>query len=147
MRLQWREPAGHYLRAVQASGRKLRPALAYGRDLIVARQPAYLLIDFEGLPPISLADELWMTVNWLPQVAAQALQQVALVLRHEHLHNQMVVESLLWAGRQLLHFPIQVFEDVPVALDWLTQGDAAAARRLQQEWDSLPPLSRPTLPT
>ncbi len=142
MRFQWREPAGHYLRAVQASGRNLRPALAHGRDLVVAHRPAYVLVDFEGLPPISLADELWMTANWLPQVA-QPLRGVALVLRHEHLHNQMMAESLLGAGRHLLPFQIQVFENVAPALDWLVQGDEATAARLQQEWDSLPPPRPP----
>lgn len=148
MRAQWREPAGHYLRAAQGLERSLRPALLHGRDLLVAHQPAHVLVDFEGLPPISLPDELWMTTNWLPQVLTQPMRCVALVLRREHLHNQMVVESLLWTSRPLLRFQLQVFDDVPTALDWLLEGDAAAISRLQAEWDgALPPRPGPTLPT
>lgn len=148
MRFQWLDPAKHYLRSALVHGRNLRPALVHGRDLVTALKPALVLVDFEGLPPISLQDELWMSVNWLPQVAAQPLEQVGLVLRREHLHNQMMVESLLWAGRHLLHFQVQVFEDAPAALDWLMQSDVAAVRHLLDEWDAaLPPAPSPALPT
>ena len=148
MRFQWLDPARHYLRSALVHGRNLRPALLHGRDLVIAYKPAHVLIDFDGLPPISLQDELWMSVNWFPQVVAQPLEQVALVLRAEHLHNQMAVETMLWVGRNLLRFQVQVFEDVPVALDWLAGGNAAEARRLQDEWDAaLPPPPGATLPT
>ena len=126
LRFQWLDPANHYL----------RPALEHGRDLVVTHQPTHVLMDFHGLPPVSLADELWASVHWLPRIAAQPLQSVALVLRSEHLHNQLVIEATLWACRHLVRFELQVFEHVPAALDWLLQGDDAAARHLQAEWEA-----------
>ncbi|GAB3574840.1 hypothetical protein [Hymenobacter daeguensis] len=36
----------------------------------------------------------------------------------------------------LRRWQMQVFEDVPAALDWLTAGDAAAVQRLRAEWNN-----------
>ncbi len=126
MRFQW--VGGPDSQAVRAD-------LVYGRNLVVAQQPTHVLVDLAGLPPIEMQDELWMTVHWFPKIAASRLQYVALVLRPGQLHNQMAIEAMLWLGRRLMRFQMQVFEGVPSALDWLTQGDAEAMHRLQAEWD------------
>jgi len=138
MRFQWLDRANPVV----------RPALVHGRELVVVHQPTHALVDFTGMPPLSTQDELWMSVHWLPRVARQSLQQVALVLRSGHLHNQMAIEALFWFGRHLTRFQFQVFDDVPPALDWLVAGDRAAAQRLQAEWDAARPApATPALPT
>ncbi|MBO2008477.1 hypothetical protein [Hymenobacter negativus] len=126
MRFQWvGGPANHALRA----------GLAYGRDMVVANKPTHTLIDFHGMPLIDIQDELWLSVHWFPKVARRPLRCVAVIFTPEQLHNQMAIEAMLWVGRHLMRFEMQVFADVPAALDWLTEGDAAAVQRLQAEWD------------
>ena len=125
MRFQW--VGGPDSQAVRAD-------LMYGRDLVMAQQPTHVLVDLAGLPPLEMQDELWMTVHWFPKIAASRLQYVALVLRPGQLHNQMAIEAMLWLGRQLMRFQMQVFESVSGALDWLTQGEAGTMHRLQTEW-------------
>ena len=122
----------------------MRPGLVYGRDLIVAHQPTHALVDLTGLPLIEMQDELWMSIHWFPKIAGTELRCAALIMRPGQLHNQMAIEAMLWLGRHLTRFQIQVFEAVPAALDWLTSGDAAAGRYLQADWDAAlptPPLS------
>ena len=123
----------------------LRADLVYGRDLVTTQQPTHTLIDLAGLPPVDILDELWMTVHWFPPIAASRLRHVALVLGPGQLHNQMAIEAMLWLGRHLMRFQMQVFGDVPAALDWLTHGEAATMHRLQAEWEQ--PLVRVNLPT
>ncbi|MFD1467452.1 STAS/SEC14 domain-containing protein [Hymenobacter caeli] len=127
LRFQWLDLANH----------RLRPALERGLELVVAHQPTHVLVDFEGLPPIGIKDELWMSTYWFPRIAGQSLRCVALVLRPEHLHNQMTTEAMFWVARHLMRFQVQVFDEVPAALDWLT--GRAAAQRLQAEWAAGPP--------
>lgn len=113
---------------------RLRAGLVYGRDLVVAHKPAHILVDFNGLPQLTVQEELWMSVNWLPAIAAQPIRMVALVYSDVgHLHNQMAAETLLWLGRHLIGFQYQVFHDVPAALFWLTNSDEAV-EQLQAEW-------------
>ena len=125
MRFQWvGGPANHALRA----------GLAYSRDVVVANKPTHTLIDFHGMPFIDIQDELWLSVHWFPKVARRPLRCVAVIFTPEQLHNQMAIEAMLWLGRQLMRFQMQVFESVSSALDWLTQGEAGTMHRLQTEW-------------
>ncbi len=126
MRFQWLRPAN----------RVIRPALMHGRDLVVTHQPTHVLVDFTDLPPISMSDELWMSVHWFPPIARQSLRCVALVYRSGHLHNQMATEAMFWVSKHLMRFQLQLFDSVPAALDWLVAGNAGAAQRLQAEWNA-----------
>lgn len=130
MRFQWLDPHNYLLRA----------GLEQGLKLVLAYQPHYALVDFTNLPPISTADELWMSVHWFPQVVRQQLRKVAIVSRFEHMHNQMATEAMFWVARHLLRFQVQTFDDVLAAFDWLTEGNAAVMEPLLAEW---PPSSVP----
>ena len=132
LRFQWAVP----------SMQPIRPAFEWGRDLLVARQPTRTLVDFTGLPPIGLADELWLVSSWLPVIAAQSLEQAALVFpRRYQLHNQLALEPWIWVARRLISFPFQLFDEAPMALHWLT-GSAETVQRLQTEWLAARPLAR-----
>ena len=133
LRFQWLNPANSVL----------RPALAHGRDLVVQHQPTHVLVDFTGLPPLSIQDEMWMPVHWFPRIAAQPLRNVALVFRPEHLHNQMATEAMFWVGRHLLGFSIQIFPEPEMGLHWLVGGDGPALERLQAEWNAALPSTSP----
>jgi hypothetical protein len=122
---------------------RLRAGMRYCRDLVALHKPFYVLVDFQGMPPVEMRDELWMSVNWFPQVSRRPLRAVAVIYPPGQLHNQMAVEAMLWFGRQLMRYQLQVFEDVLAAYDWFTDGDTAAGQRLAAEWNaaSASPLS------
>lgn len=130
MRFQW----------LDATQKQVRPALRHGRNLVREYQPTKALVDLRGLPDLSIEDQLWMTVRWIPIIAAQKLREAALVLPNT-LHNQMAVESILWVSRHLLRFDVQFFSDDASALDWLLD-DPEAAAALQQEWQQAYQISK-----
>ena len=121
----------------------LRAGMRYCRDLVVLHKPFFVLIDFQGMPPVEMRDELWMSIHWFPQVSRRPLRAVAVIYPPGQLHNQMAVEAMVWFGRQLMRYQLQVFEEVLAAYDWFTGGDAAAGQRLAAEWKaaSASPLS------
>ena len=113
----------------------LRAGMRYCRDLVEDLHPHYVLVDFNGMPPVEMRDELWMSVHWFPRVSRRPLRGVAVIYSPAQLHNQMAVEAMLWFGKRFMHYQLQVFEDALSAYDWFTGGDAAAGRRLVAEWD------------
>jgi hypothetical protein len=117
----------------------LRAGMRYCRDLVEELHPYYVLVDFHGMPPIEMRDELWMSVHWFPWVSCRPLRGVAVIYSPGQLHNQMAVEAMLRVGRQLVHYQLQVFEDALAAYDWFTGGDTAVGQRLQAEWEDAPP--------
>ncbi|GAB3657135.1 hypothetical protein GCM10027594_29260 [Hymenobacter agri] len=114
----------------------LRAGMRYSRDLVARLRPHFVLVDFHGMPPIEMRDELWMSVHWFPRVSRRPLRGVAVIYSSGQLHNQMAVEAMLWVGRHLMHYQLQVFEDALSAYDWFTGGDAAAGQRLVAEWEA-----------
>lgn len=125
MRFQW----------LDVTNTRLRPGLVHGRDLVVEHKPAHVLVDFHCLPQLSITDELWMSVHWFPRIAAQPIQRVALVYPPGYqLHNVMMAEAVLWVGRHLTRFQLQLFDEVEAALFWLTDANEQATGCLQAEW-------------
>jgi hypothetical protein len=114
----------------------LRAGMRYSRDLMEKLLPHYVLVDFQGMPPVEMRDELWMSLHWFPRVSRRPLRGVAVMYPHSQLHNQMAVEAMLWVGRHLMHYQLQVFEDPLSAYAWFTDGDAATGCRLQAEWEA-----------
>lgn len=135
VRFQWLDP----------HNRVLRPALNHGRHVIEMHCPHLSLVDFTSLPPISLVDELWLSTHWFPRIVQSSLRQVAIVVRPEHLHNQMAMEAMFWVARALMRFQVQIFDEIPPALEWLLADNTAAALALQNEWNAAPVTL--TLPT
>jgi hypothetical protein len=114
----------------------LRAGMRYSRDLVERLHPHYVLVDFHGMPPVEMRDELWMSVHWFPRVSRRPLRGVAVIYSPDQLHNQMAVEAMLWFGKRFMHYQLQVFEDALSAYDWFTGGDTAAGQRLVAEWEA-----------
>ncbi|TGE19639.1 hypothetical protein [Hymenobacter elongatus] len=112
-----------------------RPALKHIVDLVQDCQVHHCLLDLHGLPDISIEDQVWLTINWLPRILRQYARQVALVLPAAHHYNQMVVEGLLKIGRPFITFEVQFFSDTHAALDWLTNS-TEQVDKLEQEWSA-----------
>ena len=94
-----------------------------------------VILDLHGLPSLGLDEQLWLAANWLGRVSVRAIEQVALVIPTDNMYNQMVVESLIRAGRHFMHYEIQFFSNAAGALDWLVgEQDPAAQQALEQEW-------------
>lgn len=130
MRFQWVGPVNRQL---------LRNGMRHCRDLVAVHKPYYVLVDFHGMPLIDIRDELWMSLHWFPWVSRRPLRAVAVIYSPEQLHNQMAVEAMLWVGRKLMHYQLQVFETALSAYDWFTGANTAAGQRLVAEWNAARP--------
>lgn len=90
------------------------------------------LVDTTRLPLATAEEQAWLSEVWLPQLMTLTIQRVALVLPN-NLHNQLVLENILFDRHQPLHLDLQFFSDVAAALDWLTPS-ALVAERLEVNW-------------
>ncbi|AMJ67379.1 hypothetical protein [Hymenobacter sp. PAMC 26628] len=113
-----------------------RPAFMRGLALLAEHQATRVLVDFTGMPPTSVTEEIWLAQHWVPGILRQAcLLQAAMVFDNEYdLHNWAKMKNLLGPSH-LRSFQFQFFDDVVAALHWLTDSDAAV-QRLQAEWKS-----------
>lgn len=124
LRFQWAVPSEAHT----------RPAFVRGLALLAEHQAVRVLVDFTGMPPTSVTEEIWLAQHWVPGILRQScLLQAAMVFDNEYdLHNWAKVEALLGPDH-LRSFRFQFFDDVAAALHWLTGSDATV-RRLQAEW-------------
>ncbi|RSK29618.1 hypothetical protein [Hymenobacter metallilatus] len=94
-----------------------------------------VMLDLHDLPSLGLDEQLWLAANWLGRVSVRAIEQVALIIPDNNSYNQMVVESLIRAGRHFMHYEIQFFANAAGALDWLVgEQNPAAQQALEQQW-------------
>ena len=108
-------------------------------QLVEQGEVTAVVLDLHGLPSLGLDEQLWLAANWLSRVSVRAIEQVALVIPTDNMYNQMVVESLIRAGRHFMHYEIQFFGNAAGALDWLVgEQDPTAQRALEQEWQQCP---------
>ena len=130
LRFQWYRQAqglGHFQTSMNAVA-----------QLVEQTTVAAVLIDLHGLPSLGLDEQFWLAANWLGRVSVPTVRQVALVLPDGSHYNQMVVESLIRAGRHFIHYDIQFFNEPAGALDWLLGHDAPAQAEVEQEWAAAP---------
>lgn len=129
IRMQW-----HARQPGMARFRESLEAVAF---LVEQGVVQHVIIDLHGLSDISLADQCWLATSWLPRVSGAAVQQAALVMPPSVSYNQLVVESLLQAGRHFIHYDIQFFSSAAEALDWIIGHEhPARQQRLEAEWSS-----------
>lgn len=96
------------------------------------------LADMAHMPPIGTDEQAWLSEVWLMHVASLRLRRIALIMPL-HLHNQLVLESVLADGRRYMLADVQFFSDTIAALDWLTSSEKLAIQ-LEQVWQQQRPL-------
>ncbi|MDU0372703.1 hypothetical protein ACFPAF_20045 [Hymenobacter endophyticus] len=134
LRFQWAASAGR---------RRFQRSMSSVAQLLEQGDISVVLLDLHGLPSLGLDEQLWLAANWLSRVSVRAIEQVALVIPPDTVYNQMVVESLIRAGRHFMRYEIQFFSNAAEALDWLVgEQNPAAQVALEQEWQ-LGPIAVP----
>ena len=127
----------------------LRIEWASGADIRTLRQSAgqflalnqalgarNLLFNMSTFPDISVYDQVWLGVNWMPGIVKLPLERVVLVNHRHRVHNQLAIESLLAMFRSIITFDIQYFPQPEFGLQWLAD-DSARLPELQAEWDAV----------
>lgn len=103
-------------------------------------------LDMPAMPDISVYDQIWMSVHWVPGVVKLPLERVVFNIGPQRAYNQLAVESLIALARTFIHFDIQFFSQPRAALGWLSN-DAARLAGLLAEWDAeWPPVAAPVPP-
>lgn len=106
---------------------RFRPAVLYVQQVLRQHAIESWVVDLNGLPNLSLDDQIWLSDEVLPALAPLgSLKQLALVLS-SNVYNQLAAETLLYHGQRHLNFDIQFFSDSPAALDWLMNPTALPA--------------------
>lgn len=111
------------------------PALNYLVTVVAEQRVSHCLLDLQHMPDLVLLGHHQIEYHLLLQLSALPLRNLALVLKSDWQH-----EALLTAASKLSpSFDVQVFDDVPTALDWLRQAEGQSAGRARVSF------SRPTL--
>jgi hypothetical protein len=93
------------------------------------------LLEMDTLPDLSAYDQIWLGINWLPEVFQLPLQQVVFTIKPQRVYHQAAIDSLLALARPFIRFDVQFFEQPRAALRWLTQ-DSPRLTALLTEWET-----------
>ena len=127
------------LRVEWASGQDMRTFRASAEQLLhVIRQRAVrnLLFEMNTFPDISVYDQVWLGVSWMPVLVKLPLERVVLAIGRRRVHNQLAIDSLIALFRPFIKFDIQFFSTAVPGLDWLSDG-AARLPALLAEWNAV----------
>lgn len=90
-----------------------------------------LLLNLQGMPPMSAEVEHWVKSGWLPRLRQSGISRLALLLPADS-HNMRVLESMIWdSATSVLPYEMQYFPDLPGALDWVTNAELPTT---EQNW-------------
>ena len=92
-------------------------------------------LDMPAMPAISVYDQIWMSLHWVPGVVKLPLERVVFNIGSQNAYNQLAVESLIALARTFIRFDIQFFSQPRAALGWLSN-DAPRLGALLAEWDT-----------
>lgn len=142
LRVEW--SSGQDMRTFRASAEQL---LLLARQLNVRR----VLLEMNTFPDISVYDQVWLGLNWMPVLVKLPLERLVLAIGRRRVHNQLAIDSLLAMSRPFIKFDIQFFTTATPGLYWLSDySDRMPA--LLAEWNAvygpgLPPAGGLTEPT
>lgn len=95
-----------------------------------------LLFNMNAFPDISVYDQVWLGVHWMPGITKLPLERVVLVNHPRRVHNQLAIDSLLAMFRSIIRFDIQYFPQPEAGMKWL--GDfSERLPEMQAEWDAV----------
>ncbi len=127
LRIEW--ASGADTRTLRQSAEQL---LALQRELNVR----HLLFNMNTFPDISVYDQVWLGVNWMPGIMKLPLERVVLVNHRRRVHNQLAIDSLLAMFRGIIRFDVQYFPQSESGLQWLSN-HAARLPELLAEWQAV----------
>ncbi|HEX8506458.1 MAG TPA: hypothetical protein VF630_13920 [Hymenobacter sp.] len=136
--LQYDEALG-LLRIEWASGQDMRNFRAAAVQLLqLAGQldVRHLLLDINTFPDISVYDQVWLGVHWMPVLCKLPLEQLVLAIGRRRVHNQMALDSLIALSRPFIKFDIQFFPTAIPGLHWLSNYSERLPGLLA-EWDAV----------
>ena len=136
--VQYDEALG-LLRVEWSSGQDMRTFRASAEQLLqLARQLAvrHMLLEMNTFPDISVYDQVWLGVNWMPVLVKLPLERVVLAINRRRVHNQLAIDSLIAMSRPFIKFDIQFFSTAIPGLYWLSDySDRMPA--LLAEWNAV----------
>jgi hypothetical protein len=127
LRIEW--ASGADTRTLRQSAEQL---LTLDRELGVR----HLLLNMNTFPDISVYDQVWLGVSWMPGIMKLPLERVVLVNNRHRVHNQLAIDSLLAMFRSIIKFDIQYFPQPEPGLQWLADYSARLPE-LQAEWNTV----------
>ncbi|MDB5236255.1 MAG: hypothetical protein JWR44_3248 [Hymenobacter sp.] len=111
LRVEW--SSGQDMRTFRASAEQL---------LLLLRQLGvrHMLLEMNTFPDISVYDQVWLGVNWMPILVKLPLERVVLAISRRRVHNQLAIDSLISMSRPFIKFDIQFFSTATPGLYWLS---------------------------
>lgn len=127
------------LRVEWASGQDMRTFRASVEQLLKIAQTLavrHLLLDMNTFPDISVYDQVWLGVHWMPTLVKLPLERVVLAISRRRVHNQLALDSLISMSRPFIRFDIQFFSAAVPGLHWLCDYSDRLPGLLR-EWDAV----------
>lgn len=118
-----------------AAPQQYQAALTHLLQAARARTVRHCFLDMANMPDISVYDQIWMSLHWVPDIVRLPLERVVFNIGPRRAYNQLTVESLIALARTFIQFDIQFFSQPRAALGWLSN-DAARLSGLLAEWDA-----------
>lgn len=111
------------LRVEWASGEDMRTFRTSAKQLLQLAERLgirHILLDINTFPDISVYDQVWLGVHWMPVLVKLPLERMVLAINRRRVHNQMAVDSLLAMSGPFIKFDIQFFPTAVPGLHWLS---------------------------
>ncbi len=127
LRVEW--ASGQDTRTFRSSAEQL---LTLVRELGVR----HMLLDMNTFSDISVYDQVWLGVNWMPPLTKLPLERVVLAISRRRVHNQLALDSLIAMSRPFIKFDIQFFSAAVPGLHWICDYSSRLPALLM-EWDAV----------
>ena len=111
LRIEW--ASGDDTRDLRDSAKKL---LVLDRELAVRN----LLINMNTFPDISVYDQVWLGMHWMPGIVKLPLERVVIINNRHRVHNQLAIDSMIALVRPFIKFDIQFFPQAASGMRWLS---------------------------
>lgn len=95
-----------------------------------------LLLNMNTFPDISVYDQVWLGVHWMPGIVKLPLQRVVLINNRHRVHNQLAIDSILALMRPFIKFDIQFFPNAASGMRWLSDFSPRLPE-VMAEWDAV----------
>jgi hypothetical protein len=126
LRVEW--AAGEDMRTFRAAAEQLL-------QLVNALNVRHMLLEMNTFPDISVYDQVWLGVSWMPVLVKLPVERVVLAIHRRQVHNQLAIDSLIALFRPFIKFDIQFFSTATPGMHWL--GDySGRVPALLAEWDA-----------